>query len=186
MNVIHSETCELPVGVRRRTLARHDDSRGWLSELFRDEWDTGVSPIQWNLVHSHARTLRGVHVHLVHWDYLTVPHGSMILGLKDLRTESPTFGLISTVTLNQSPFESWTIPPGVAHGFYFPEPSIHVYAVTAYWNLTDELGCRWNDPDLGIPWPDPTPLLSNRDQEAPSYAALMQKIADADFPIQPG
>ena len=49
------------------------------------------------------------------------------------------------------------IPHGVAHGFYFHEPSLHVYAVSAYWDPEDELGCHWADPDLEIPWPAPRP-----------------------------
>ena len=184
MGVSNTHSCALPIGVSCRTLTRHDDSRGWFAELFRDEWDTGYKPVQWNLALSNARTLRGMHLHLIHWDYLVVPSGSMLLNLKDLRAQSPTRGLVAAVTLNQSPLTSWIIPPGVAHGFYFPEPSMHVYSVSEYWCLADELGCRWDDPDLGVTWPDRVPTLSERDRNAPSYAELMDRIAGVDFPIQ--
>ena len=68
------------------------------------------------------------------------------------------------------------IPPGVAHGFYFLEPSLHVYAVSEYWNPADELGCHWADPDLELQWPDPSPLVSERDARSQSLRALLAEL----------
>ena len=64
------------------------------------------------------------------------------------------------------------IPPGVAHGFYFHEPSLHVYAVSEYWEPADELGCHWADDGLGLRWPDPAPLISERDAALPPLSEL--------------
>src|SRR6266516_3223257 len=50
----------LPVGVELFPLEMHPDTRGCLTEIFRAEWDTGVSPVQWNVVSSQAGVLRGV------------------------------------------------------------------------------------------------------------------------------
>jgi len=52
---------ELPVGVRVRALDMHPDDRGFLAEIFREEWDTGIEPVPWNAVRSEANTLRGQH-----------------------------------------------------------------------------------------------------------------------------
>ena len=143
--------------------------------MFRDQWMEGVRPVQWNLVHSEKNVLRGVHVHRKHFDCLVVPAGRMRLGLCDLRQKSSTYRLGSTLDLAAS--EAILIPPGVAHGFFFPEPSIHVYAVTTYWDPEDELGCHWADPELGIPWHITEPVLSARDAGLPSFTRLMETMA---------
>ncbi len=65
------------------------------------------------------------------------------------------------------------IPPGVAHGFYAPEPSCHVYSVTEYFDGSDEYGCAWNDPALGLDWPCDAPLLSDRDRDAGCFADMI-------------
>jgi dTDP-4-dehydrorhamnose 3,5-epimerase len=65
-----------------------------------------------------------------------------------------------------------TIPPGVAHGFYFHEDSIHVYAVSHEWDTADGLGCRWDDPALAISWPCPQPAISERDLRLGPLRAL--------------
>ena len=90
--------------------------------------------------------LRGVHAHVRHWDYLTVPLGHAVVGLHDLRTDSPTDGpLDARRARGRCPVRP-RHPPGVAHGFYFHEPSLHIYAVSHEWDPDDELGCRWDDP----------------------------------------
>jgi len=153
----------LPAGVRIRELDPHADSRGVFTELFRSSWELDVRPVQWNAVRSDANVLRGVHVHLRHSDYLTVPCGKAFVGLHDMRHASTTAGLSTLVELGDDSPCGVTIPPGVAHGFYFTEPSLHVYAVSHEWDPDDELGCRWDDPELGIPWPCTSPHVSARD-----------------------
>jgi dTDP-4-dehydrorhamnose 3,5-epimerase len=162
----------LPAGLLLRPLEPHSDDRGTFIELFRGEWETAVEPIQWNAVHSEARVLRGVHVHPRHDDYLTVVRGRAIVGLRDLRDDSGTAGATACVELSGDQPAAITIPHGVAHGFYFAEASTHVYAVSRYWDLTDELGCRWDDPALEIPWPQDGAHISPRDEELPSLEAL--------------
>ena len=68
------------------------------------------------------------------------------------------------------------IPYGVAHGFYFHEPSLHVYAVSEYWNPDDELACNWADPELGARWPDRSARVSDRDRDAQSLQALLAEL----------
>lgn len=167
----------LPAGVLLRSLAMHQDHRGTFTEIFRQEWDTGITPIQWNCVSSQAGTLRGVHVHVHHDDYLVVLSGRGIVGLRDLRRRSPTEGRVAMLPLEGGDHQGITIPHGVAHGFFFPEPSIHIYSVSRYWDIDDELGCRWDDPDLGLDWPiRGAPLLSERDASAPSLATLLSQL----------
>lgn len=166
----------LPAGVRLLPLTPHSDERGVFTELYRDEWDAGVRPVQWNAVRSRPGVLRGVHVHPRHDDYLTVPLGRATVGLCDLRGDSPTSELAVCVELTADAPSAIVVPHGVAHGFYFHEPSLHVYAVSHTWDPADELGCRWDDPALGIPWPQTQATISPRDAALPSLAGLRAQL----------
>lgn len=169
----------LPDDVRLIPLEPHSDDRGTFIELFRGEWETGVEPIQWNAVHSEAGVLRGVHVHPRHDDYLTVVRGRATIGLRDLRDSSPTVGAAACVELTAEQPAAISIPHGVAHGFYFHEPSTHIYAVSHYWDMADELGCRWNDPALEIPWPQQDAHISPRDQDLPPLERMVGELRAA-------
>jgi dTDP-4-dehydrorhamnose 3,5-epimerase len=169
----------LPEGVAVHPLEPHSDERGVFTELFRDEWGLAVSPVQWNAVRSNGNVLRGVHAHWRHADYLTIVGGRATIGLHDLREGSPTEGLGAAVEMSAAAPSALTIPVGVAHGFYFHEPSLHVYAVSHSWDPTDELGCRWDDPSLDIGWPCGDPLLSSRDRELGSLSELRDAVQAA-------
>ncbi len=162
----------LPEGVTVHDLTPHADSRGVLIEVFRASWSLEIEPVQWNAVSSAADVLRGVHAHWRHEDYLTVVAGRATIGLHDLRRESKTAGLSATVELTEHEPRAIVLPIGVAHGFYFHEPSMHVYGVTHDWDTADELGCRWDDPGLGIDWPCSTPTVSERDRSLGTLAEL--------------
>jgi dTDP-4-dehydrorhamnose 3,5-epimerase len=135
------------------------------------------APVQWNAVSSRTNVLRGVHVHVVHWDYLLLVRGSALVALRDLRSGSPTEGESTIVELNSARVRALVIPPGVAHGFYFLEESIHIYSVSEYWNEEDELGCHWADPELQFDWPVSKPELSQRDASAGSLSLLLGRLA---------
>ncbi len=167
----------LPDGVALHPLATHRDERGAFTELFRREWATGVDPVQWNAVASATGVLRGVHVHVRHADYLTMVRGRAAVGLRDLRRGSATDRRTAIVELSADTMAAIVIPPGVAHGFLFLEPSTHVYAVTHYWDLEDELGCHWADPALELDWPRAPAMLSPRDADAGPLDELLERLA---------
>jgi len=173
---------ELPTGVSLLRLTPHADDRGVFTELYRASWEPGVEPVQWNAVRSETNVLRGVHVHRRHTDYLTLVAGAATIGLHDLRSGSQTEGLGTTVELSSTEPAALVIPVGVAHGFYFHEPSIHVYAVSHEFDPADELGCRWDDPGLSIPWPCPEPLISLRDRSLGSLTELRDVWLAAPVP----
>lgn len=164
-------------GVRLVPLQTHSDHRGSLTEFFRTSWFEEYQPfVQWNTVRSHANSLRGVHVHPRHFDLLFVISGSMTMGLKDLRRNSPAYLREERHVLNESPIVGVLTPPGVAHGFYFPEATIYVYGVTHYFSMDDELGFRWNDEDCGLFDRSLNPLLSPRDAAAGRLAEALRQI----------
>lgn len=153
------------------------DDRGTLTVVHRNH-DDGDDWVQWNLSRSTAGTLRGVHAHRHHHDRLLCAWGSLVVGLQDLRPQSPTFGVAEVIVLEAHATvpQALLIPPGVAHGFYSPEPTVHLYATDAYWSPDDEFGCRWDDPGLAIDWPampDGGPVLSERDAGAGTLHELL-------------
>ena len=165
-------------GVRITGLCAHLDERGSFSEIFRATWvDTDF--VQWNCVHSRESVLRGVHAHVRHSDYLVLLQGSALIGMKDLRRDSPTANRTELIELTADNPQGLRIPPGVAHGFYFGEPSLHVYAVSSYWDPDDELGCRWDDPGLGIQWPIASATISGRDAALPPYGVFEAAVNSA-------
>jgi dTDP-4-dehydrorhamnose 3,5-epimerase len=162
----------LPQGVEIIQLKTHNDARGSFTELLRLSW-TDFAPAQFNYVRSKKNVLRGVHVHITHRDYLIFSRGEALLGLKDLRHDSPTFMCGGLFPFSGENLQAILVPPGVAHGFYYLTEGEHIYLVDHYHNMADELGCRFDDPDLDLKWPNLQPLLSERDVNAGSLKDLL-------------
>ena len=146
-------TRELADGMSIRELTPHADARGSLTELCRTSWAAGATPVQWNLVRSEAPVMRGVHVHLRYDEAYLLLEGRLIVGFRDLRPGSPTEGRTGLVELHGGPSVLVTSPPGIAHGLLFLEPSVLLAGASREWDPSNELGCHWLDPELGIDWP---------------------------------
>jgi len=164
---------DLPNGVIVRPLVPNVDRRGNLVEVYREEWGSGWRVMQFNAVMSAAGTLRGVHAHATHFDYIVLLSGRMLLALHDLRADSPTARLSYMTEFAGSAPAGVLIPAGVAHGLYFPEESIVLYGLSRHWDQSDELLCLWNAKEFNFTWPIYTPTLSERDATAGSYADLI-------------
>jgi dTDP-4-dehydrorhamnose 3,5-epimerase len=171
------EALDLPIaGAQLLTLVPHEDPRGSLTEVYRQEWVPGSSPVvQANLSVSRAGVLRGLHWHRRQRDLWCVLSGRAFVALVDLRQGSPTQG--ARVELSVDPAELRTaisIPPGVAHGFYAETEVLLLYLVDAAYTGDDEFGLAWDDPELGIGWPSSEPLLSERDRSNPRLEEVLR------------
>ena len=167
----------LPEGVCQRRLQMLPDERGVFTEIYRREWMPGDPALQWNFVRSEGGVLRGVKVHPRHDDYLVVVDGRIVVGLRDLRQGSGTFGATAVMELCGTELSVVTIPAGVAHGLYMPEPTLFLVGVTRYHDPDDEVSCRWDDPALGIPWPVSTARLSSSDERGRPLAEVTEIVA---------
>jgi dTDP-4-dehydrorhamnose 3,5-epimerase len=170
-------------GVRTGTFAAHPDDRGSFMELWRPSWFDGVPEMaaaaamrQANLSRSKPRVLRGLHMHLRQADLWIVVEGRAFVGLVDVRGQLGEGGPVTSGSVETGPGDAIWIPEGVAHGFYAREALTLVYFVTNEFDGTDELGFAWNDPKAAVVWPDPAPILSLRDQTAPSLAELVSSL----------
>ena len=91
----------------------------------------------------------------------------------DLRRGSPTFGEWEAVELDDERCLQLYIPVGFGHGFcVLSETADFLYAVTSYFDPATEAGFRFDDPEVGIEWPDGELLYSERDRNAPRLAEI--------------
>ena len=166
----------LLAGTLLHRLVTHRDARGVVAEFYRVEWAERAPAVQWTMIFSEAGVLRGVHVHPRHTDYVTVLTGGACLRLRDLRRGSPTEGRSAHVELCGEQPSMLVIPPGVAHGLYFPERTAFALGLDQPYDSADEVGCHWRDPELGFDWPVTEPRLSARDAALPPLRELRRRI----------
>jgi dTDP-4-dehydrorhamnose 3,5-epimerase len=157
-----------------------EDHRGFFREVFQArelEAALGheVTFLQINHSRSYHGSLRGLHAE--DWDKLVyAARGEVFTALADIRPSSRTFGRTATFRLGDSNRVSLFVPRGVAHGYYvLSDEADYVYQVTAYYDGSDTRAVAWDDPDLAVRWPSPSPILSERDRHNPTMAELFPR-----------
>jgi dTDP-4-dehydrorhamnose 3,5-epimerase len=171
------ESAKIP-GVYLVRLQSHPDPRGRFVETFRRRWIPGCREmVQANRSDSQAGVLRGIHYHLFQADYWYVPAGRSFVALVDMRggRGSPSFGTVETLEMGDDNEVGVYIPPGVAHGFLALTPVVMTYLVDQEFDGSDELGVRFDDATLAIPWPEGQRIVSDRDRENPSLPEIPEE-----------
>lgn len=154
-------------------LEPHFDERGFFSRMFcRREFEkirTGIEFVQSNISHNQLKgTTRGMH-------FQRPPHaedklvscirGSAIDVIVDVRRNSPTFLQHITIELTASNNKMVFIPVGFAHGFQTLEDDTRLtYHHTEFYQPNSEVGLRYDDPKLGIDWPNSDIVISEKDR----------------------
>jgi dTDP-4-dehydrorhamnose 3,5-epimerase len=96
----------------------------------------------------------------------------------DLRMSSETFGKWFGIELSAESKTQLYVPVGFAHGFLTLSDYCEVqYKQTAFYTPEAEGGIAWNDPEVGIAWPQSNPILSGRDRAQQSLADYRRKPA---------
>ena len=93
----------------------------------------------------------------------------------DLRHDSPTYGRWISVVLSSEEINQLWVPVGFAHGFCTLEPNTVIsYRVTNYYSPEHDKGVAWDDPEIGVEWPDVADpaTLSAKDRSQPRLAEL--------------
>jgi dTDP-4-dehydrorhamnose 3,5-epimerase len=170
-------------GLFSLTPARHGDSRGFFSEVYRREIlaAEGIEAefVQENHVYSAKRgVLRGLHFQIPPYaqgKLVRCARGAILDVAVDIRAGSPTFGRHTVQELSATNWKQLWIPPGFAHGYLVLEaPCEVIYKVTQYWTPHSERGVAWDDPTIAIDWgmPQTELTLAEKDRANPRLAEL--------------
>lgn len=143
------------------TPAVHGDNRGYFMETYnqRDMEEAGlnISFVQDNQSMSVKGVLRGLHFQKQYpqTKLVRVIKGSVFDVVVDLRSDSDTFGKWHGVILSEENKKQFLIPKGFAHGFLvLSEIAEFCYKCDDFYHANDEGGLAWNDPVIGIEWPE--------------------------------
>ncbi len=143
------------------TPAVHGDNRGYFMETYsqRDMEEAGVDIVfvQDNQSMSTKGVLRGLHFQRKYPQTKLVRaiKGSVFDVAVDLRAGSITYGKWYGVELNEENKKQFLIPKGFAHGFLvLTDTAEFCYKCDDFYHANDEGGLAWNDPEIGIEWPE--------------------------------
>ena len=139
----------------------HGDSRGYFVETYNErdlaEYGIKVKFVQDNQSMSVKGVLRGLHFQMDHPQCKLVRtiRGVVFDVVVDLRTDSATYGRWHGEILSAENKNQFLIPAGFAHGFLvLSDEAEFCYKVNDFWHPNDEGGIAWNDPGIGIVWPE--------------------------------
>jgi dTDP-4-dehydrorhamnose 3,5-epimerase len=154
------------------------DSRGYFFESYsrRDFIAAGLDMtfVQDNQSRSARGVLRGLHFQKTRpqGKLVRVIEGEVFDAAVDIRPRSPTRGKWHGVVLSGEKQNQFYIPEGFAHGFLvLSETAVFAYKCTDFYYPGDEGGIIWNDPAIGIAWPDTGTgrILSEKDKNLPCF-----------------
>lgn len=171
---------EGPLEIRPRKIA---DDRGYFSEIFRlDEFAQQSAQVEF-VQDNQSLSIRTGTVRGIHFQSHPYAQGKLVRCLAgklfdvavDLRRGSQSYGRWVSVLLSPDENNQLWIPVGFGHAFCTLEPnSIISYRVTSYYSAENDKGVAWNDPEIGVEWPDVADpqTLSAKDRNQPQLCDL--------------
>jgi len=148
----------------------HSDVRGTFTRQFckKEFLKNGIrfDICQCNIsANDKKNTLRGLHFHKMPYEEAKVVscfRGSCFDVIVDLRKNSPSYLSWESVELNDKNNKMLYIPSQFAHGFQTLEDNtIIYYQLNNYYKPEFYDGIRWDDPKIGIKWPNSNNLIIN-------------------------
>jgi dTDP-4-dehydrorhamnose 3,5-epimerase len=164
-------------------LERREDSRGFFARAFcQHEFEAhGLKPViaQANLANNHTKgTLRGMHFQTppaAETKLVRCSRGAILDTIVDLRPESPTYLKHVSVELTEDNHRGLYVPERFAHGYQvLVDKTETSYQVGEFYSPPNERALRYDDPRLGLIWPLPVAVISDKDRVAP----LLETWAD--------
>lgn len=163
--------------------AVHGDRRGFFLESYRRsalaELGIGDDFVQDNHSRSGRGVLRGMHFQVGGGQSKLVraARGAIVDVLVDLRRGSPTFGQWEAHELTEDNGRMVYAPVGFAHGFCVTSEVADVtYKCGSYYDPETERGIAYDDPEVGIEWPDLELIVSERDRTAPTLGEVAGEL----------
>jgi dTDP-4-dehydrorhamnose 3,5-epimerase len=154
----------------------HIDERGFFSRTFDADivCAAGIAPeafVQDSVSRSRRGVIRGMHIRRGDGEAKLVrcSYGAIFDVILDLRPTSPTYRAQATFELRGDEQVSLYVPAGCAHGFQaLTDPADVSYRIDRRHDPTEDVAIAFDDPDLGIVWPLPPTMMSERDRRAVS------------------
>jgi dTDP-4-dehydrorhamnose 3,5-epimerase len=161
----------------------HGDQRGFFHESYRRSAFEQLGIRDDFVQDNHSRSRRGV-VRGMHFQVgrgmsklVRCARGSIVDVLVDLRRGSPTYTQWEAFELDDRNLRQLYCPIGFAHGFCVTSETADViYKCDAYYDPAVERGIRFDDPELGIEWPDLELIPSERDARAPRLSEIAHEL----------
>ncbi len=154
------------------------DERGFFAHTFcaNEFTEHGLKPVtaQSNLSFNHrAGTLRGMHYQLppaAEAKLVRCTRGSIYDVIVDLRSESPTYLSHVGVELSEDNRRALYVPELFGHGYQaLTDDAEVIYQVSEFYTPGQERGLRYDDPAVGIEWPLPVSVISEKDSSWPAF-----------------
>jgi dTDP-4-dehydrorhamnose 3,5-epimerase len=163
----------------------HVDERGFFCRTFDADVmrAAGLNPaafIQDSLSRSVRGVVRGLHTRRGDGEAKLVrcSYGAIFDVVVDLRPASPTYRNWETFELRDDNQVTLYIPAGCAHGFQaLTDPADVSYRIDRAHDPAEDVSIAFDDPELGIPWPLPVTIRSERDRSAPPLSAVTSLLA---------
>jgi dTDP-4-dehydrorhamnose 3,5-epimerase len=165
-------------------IERREDSRGFFARTFcQHEFEAhGLRPViaQANTAFNlKIGTLRGMHFQFppaAETKLVRCTRGAILDIIVDLRPESPTYLQHVAVELSEDNYRALYVPQRFAHGYQALRDNTETsYQVGEFYTPGTEGGLLYNDPRLGLKWPLPISIVSDKDQV---WKALREQEAD--------
>ncbi|MGI8441126.1 MAG: dTDP-4-dehydrorhamnose 3,5-epimerase [Thermoleophilaceae bacterium] len=161
----------------------HGDERGFFQETYRRNVFAELGVPEELVQDNHSRSRHGI-VRGMHFQVgqgmaklVRCARGAIVDVLVDLRRGSPTFGQWEAFELNEENAHQLYCPIGFAHGFCVTGDMADVmYKCSGYYDESIERGIAYNDPDVGIEWPDVELIPSQRDATAPRLSEIEDEL----------
>jgi dTDP-4-dehydrorhamnose 3,5-epimerase len=161
----------------------HRDERGFFCESYRkrDLAELGVTDdfVQANQSRSGRGVVRGMHFQVGDGmaKLVRCARGAIVDVIVDVRKGSPTFGEWEAFELDDEGLQALYVPIGFAHGFCVTSEIADVlYRCSAYYSDELERGIAYDDPEVGIEWPDLDLIPSERDANAPRLSEIAEEL----------
>jgi dTDP-4-dehydrorhamnose 3,5-epimerase len=166
-------------------IERRADDRGFFARAFcQNEFKAhGLNPVvaQANIAHTRRKgTLRGMHFQyppMAETKLVRCTRGAILDIIVDLRPESPTYLQHVAVELTADNQRALYVPERFGHGYQTLEDSTDTsYQVGQFYSPAAEGGLKFDDPALGLSWPLPVSVISERDQNFPLLAEIRGEL----------